>query len=115
MREERTPSMVSGFFSHAAGLSRAHSRAATATVASCSRVVPNSCICREAASAYALDGRDGLNGVSYGLTSRTEVCLRATLRCVLPYAMTATLQRPRAIAPMACATWYSKDEPPTMV
>ena len=51
MREESTPSMVSGFFSQATGLSSAHSRAATATAASCSRVVPNSCMWREAASA----------------------------------------------------------------
>ena len=41
MREDSTPSMVSGFFSQAAGLSCAHSRAATATAAICSRVVPN--------------------------------------------------------------------------
>ena len=43
--------MVSGFFSQAAGLSNAHSRAATATAASCSRVVPYWCIWRAAAIA----------------------------------------------------------------
>ena len=51
MRADSTSSMVSGFFSHAAGLSSAHSRAATATAAICSRVVPYWCMWREAASA----------------------------------------------------------------
>jgi hypothetical protein len=32
----------------------------------------------------ALDGMNGLNGVSYGMISRTDACLRPTLRCVLP-------------------------------
>jgi hypothetical protein len=56
--------MDSGFFSHAAGLSSAHSRAATATSARLSRVVPNSCMCRFATMAYAVAGRNGLKGVS---------------------------------------------------
>ena len=51
MREPSTSSMVSGVFSHAAGLSSAHWRAATAICASCSRVVPYWCMWREAASA----------------------------------------------------------------
>ena len=46
-----TSAMVRGFFSHATGLSNAHSRAATATSAICSRVVPNSNMWREAAIA----------------------------------------------------------------
>ena len=51
LRAFSTPSMVSGFFSQAAGFSSAQSRAATATSASCSRVVPNSCMWRDAAIA----------------------------------------------------------------
>ena len=51
MRAASTSSIVSGFFSQATGFSSAHWRAATATSASCSRVVPNSCMWREAASA----------------------------------------------------------------
>ena len=46
-----TSAMVSGCFSHATGLSSAHSRAATATSANCSRVVPNSNMWRDAAIA----------------------------------------------------------------
>ncbi len=51
MRADNTSPIVSGFFSQAAGLSNAHSRAATATAANCSRVVPYWCIWRDAASA----------------------------------------------------------------
>src|SRR4051812_44135473 len=84
MRDLSTSATVRFFFSHATGLSCAHFRAATATSANCSRVVPNSCIWRDAASAYALVGMNGLNGVSYGLISRAEDCRRPTLRCVEP-------------------------------
>ncbi len=51
MRLLRTSSMLSGPRSKAFGFRRAHARAATATSASCSRVVPNSCMWRAAASA----------------------------------------------------------------
>jgi hypothetical protein len=51
MRLASTSSMLSGPRSKAPGCSRAHARAATATSASCSRVVPNSCMWRAAASA----------------------------------------------------------------
>ena len=51
MRLLRTSSMLSGPRSKALGFRRAHARAATATSASCSRVVPNSCMWRAAASA----------------------------------------------------------------
>ena len=50
-REASTSSTVSGSRMKAAGFSAAQRRAATATSASCSRVVPYSCMCREAASA----------------------------------------------------------------
>jgi beta-glucosidase len=46
-----TSAMVRGFFSHAAGFSSAHARAATATSAICSRVVPYSCMWRLATMA----------------------------------------------------------------
>ena len=84
MRAFKTSSTVSGFFSQAAGFIKAHCRAATATSANCSRVVPNWCIWREAASAYAVEGRNGRYGVSNGLISRTEACRRPTVRCVEP-------------------------------
>ena len=51
MREASTSATVSGCFSKAAGFISAQRRAATATSANCSRVVPNSAMCREAASA----------------------------------------------------------------
>ena len=49
--EPSTPATSSGSRDQAAGLRPAQARAATATSASCSDVVPNSCMCREAASA----------------------------------------------------------------
>ena len=51
MRAFSTCSIVSGSFSQASGFSSAHLRAATATSASCSRVVPYWCMWRDAASA----------------------------------------------------------------
>ena len=51
MREASTSSRVSGSRRNASGFARAQARAATATSASCSRVVPNSCMCRAAAIA----------------------------------------------------------------
>src|SRR5688572_15171130 len=64
MRAFSTSSIVSGSFSHALGFLSAHLRAATATSASCSRVVPNACMWRAAAIAYALIGRIGRYGDS---------------------------------------------------
>jgi len=60
IRADSTSSTLSGFFSQALGLRRAHCRAATAMLASCSRVVPYWCMCREAARAYARAGRTGV-------------------------------------------------------
>ena len=51
MRDASTSSTVSGSRIMARGFSCAHFRVATATSASCSLVVPNSCMCRAAASA----------------------------------------------------------------
>ncbi len=62
--------MLSGPRMKASGLSRAQARAATATSASWRRVVPNSCMWREAASAYADTGMAGSYGASYGCGSR---------------------------------------------
>ena len=51
MRLASTSSMLSGSRANAPGCRRAHARADTATSASCSRVVPYSCMCRVAARA----------------------------------------------------------------
>ncbi len=51
MRAPSTSAIESGFFSQATGFKSAHCRAATATAANCSRVVPYWCMWREAASA----------------------------------------------------------------
>ena len=51
IRLPSTSSMLSGSRANASGCRRAHARAATATSASCSRVVPYSCMWRAAASA----------------------------------------------------------------
>jgi hypothetical protein len=52
MRELRTSSTVIGSRYCANGLRPANSRTPTAISASCSGVVPNSCMCRRAAMAY---------------------------------------------------------------
>jgi hypothetical protein len=56
MREESTSSTVRSSRMNAFGLSFAHPLAATATSASCPRVVPYSCMWRDAARAYMLTG-----------------------------------------------------------
>ncbi|MNT24348.1 hypothetical protein D3C72_1598150 [compost metagenome] len=63
--------MLSGSRIIASGFSCAHLRAATATSARCSRVVPYWCIWRAAASAYEVIGDSGLYGFSYGCGSST--------------------------------------------
>jgi len=51
IRALRQSATANSPLANASGLRLAHCRAATATSASCSRVVPYSCICRAAASA----------------------------------------------------------------
>jgi len=64
MREPSTSAMPRGPRVKAAGFRLAQARAATATSASCSRVVPYSCMWREAASAYEVAGKMGAYGAS---------------------------------------------------
>ena len=52
IRDDSTSSTVIGSRYWADGLSPANSRIPTAISASCSEVVPNSCMCRRAAMAY---------------------------------------------------------------
>jgi hypothetical protein len=59
MREASTSAMESGSRMNASGFMPAQARAATATSASWRRVVPNSCMWRDAAKAYADTGSIG--------------------------------------------------------
>ena len=64
MRDASTSATLSGPRMKACGLRLAQARAATATAASCSRVVPYWCMWREAASAYEVAGKIGAYGAS---------------------------------------------------
>src|SRR5829696_4212833 len=87
MRERRTYSTERSSRTKALGFSSAHSRAATATSARCSRVVPYSCMWREAARA------SGANRVAWpvgslvgeGLGAGDEPAAGGTLRRAVGY------------------------------
>ena len=76
-------------------------------------------MCRLAASAYAPTGMGRPNGSSnwparsWGPDGRVGSPTRD--RPLWPWVISATRQRPAAIAAAACPTWITNDEPPTLV
>ncbi|CAM5263891.1 hypothetical protein STANM309S_06345 [Streptomyces tanashiensis] len=105
----------------ASGLSAAFARVRTATSASCSRVVPYSCMWRRAAIAYL-----AIRVCPYGTSNwsgprapneRFPVRRRARMsaRAVEPYTSRTAFAWPAAIASAACAAMTSQVAPPTAV
>src|SRR6185437_1608946 len=103
--ESSTSSTVTGLRSIAFGLYRACWLAATLTAASCALVVPYSCMCRRAASAY-IEGVVGPKGDSkalsgpLGLPDRAGGCDLGSPASVI----SATRHLPAAIAAAAWPT-----------
>src|SRR5918912_1880652 len=100
--EASTSSTLTGFGSNACGLYWACSDAATLTQASCSLVVPNSYMCRCAASAYipsVLVPYTSSNDVSGLVLADRGAC---SLRGRFASVTSATLHLPSAIAAAAC-------------
>ncbi len=111
MGELSTSSTVTSSRSMACGLCRAWWEAATLTQASCSLVVPNSCMCRIAHIAYML-AVVGCAGNSQGISGCAALPTRGTVPVATPSlrgrpasVIRATLHLPAAIAVAAWATW----------
>ncbi|MCY1250578.1 hypothetical protein D9M72_642290 [compost metagenome] len=104
------------------GLCCAWAAAATLIQASCSEVVPNSCMWRAAARAYMFTVT-GLYGISQGTSGVDAVTRRWPTPTPLPPSVrgrpasviSATLHLPAAMACAACATWIRYAEPPVSV
>ena len=102
----------------ASGLYWACFDAATLISASCSLVVPNSCMCRCAARAYPLAGphipHDDSKLDSGASSLRAPACT-PPVRGLPAKVISATRHLPAAIADAACPTWHTYEEPPVSV
>ena len=118
---DRTSSTVIGSRNDASSFGPALARADTAISASCSSVVPNSCMCRRAAMAYfeisvCPYGTSHCRGPREPQSSEAvRSLLRRSERAVEPYVSNTTSACPWAMASTACAAMTSHAAPPTAV
>ena len=119
MRASITSWMVIGSFMRAMGCIIAHFRVATATSASCSRVVPYLCMCRVTGMEKVVVGPKVPKGSSnwplWVALSSAKPGSPTRERPLSPWLMTAVLITPAERASMACSTCMMKEQPPTIV